>query len=120
MVTLEKNADGELDVRVLVPIQRHELLIRLFKELPVDESFTFINDHDPIPLFYEFRSIYGDVVGWDYLNRGGREWKVKGTGVHPARPAQSRQNRMEANCVPSLWDDGTQYQHGLNFHRGSD
>jgi len=70
---------GELDVRVLVPIKRHELLLQLFKELPVQESFTFINDHDPIPLFYEFRSIYGDVVGWEYLNKGGREWKVKVT-----------------------------------------
>src|SRR5690606_30373541 len=78
-MTIAKNADGELDVRVLIPIQRHELLIRLFGELPVDDHFIFINDHDPIPLFYEFRSIYGDVVGWEYLNRGGREWKVKVT-----------------------------------------
>lgn len=79
MVTLEKNENGELDVRVLVPIQRHELLIRLFKELPAHDNFIFINDHDPIPLYYEFRSIYGDVVGWEYLNRDGREWKVKVT-----------------------------------------
>src|SRR5690554_907071 len=85
MVNLDKNADGELDVRVLVPIQRHELLIRLFKELPVDEHFVFINDHDPLPLFYEFRSIYGDVVGWDYLNRGGREWKVKVTRLEASQ-----------------------------------
>ncbi len=75
----EIDLDEELDVRVFVPIQRHEMLIQLFKELPVNESFVFINDHDPIPLFYEFRSIYGDVVGWEYLNRGGREWKVKVT-----------------------------------------
>lgn len=78
-MTVVKNADGDLDVRVLVPIERHKLLIGLFGELPVDEHFIFINDHDPIPLFYEFRSIYGDVVGWEYLNRGGREWKVKVT-----------------------------------------
>ena len=74
---MEKNADGALDVRVLVPIKRHELLIQRFMDLPVGDSFDFINDHDPIPLFYEFRSIYGDVVGWEYLNRGGREWKVR-------------------------------------------
>ncbi|MBX2931411.1 MAG: DUF2249 domain-containing protein [Chitinophagaceae bacterium] len=73
------NPKEVLDVRVLIPIKRHELLIQLFKDLPVGESFTFINDHDPIPLFYEFRSIYGDVVGWEYLNRGGREWTVKVT-----------------------------------------
>ncbi|MBW7888604.1 MAG: DUF2249 domain-containing protein [Bacteroidetes bacterium] len=73
------NREQELDVRVYVPIQRHEMLIQLFKELPAGESFVFINDHDPIPLFYEFRSIFGDVVGWKYLNRGGREWRVKVT-----------------------------------------
>lgn len=75
----EVESNKELDVRVLVPIKRHELLLKMFKELPVSESFTFINDHDPIPLYYEFKSIYGDVVGWEYLNRGGREWKVKVT-----------------------------------------
>lgn len=74
-----KTQAEELDMRVHVPIERHKRLIQLFKELPVDESFVFINDHDPIPLYYEFRSIYGDVVGWEYLNRGGREWKVKVT-----------------------------------------
>lgn len=71
--------DGAMDVRVLAPIKRHELLIKLFGELPVGDSFVFVNDHDPIPLYYEFKSIHGDVVGWEYLNRGGREWKVKVT-----------------------------------------
>lgn len=75
----ENESIKELDVRTLIPIQRHQKLIQLFKELPAGESFIFINDHDPIPLYYEFKSIYGDVVGWKYLNRGGREWKVKVT-----------------------------------------
>lgn len=65
-----------LDVRVMVPIDRHRTLLNMFKVLPVGESFIFINDHDPLPLFYEFRSIHGDVVGWEYLQRGGRDWKV--------------------------------------------
>jgi uncharacterized protein (DUF2249 family) len=75
----EINLEEDIDVRVLVPIKRHELLLKIFGELPVGESFVFINDHDPIPLYYEFKSIHGDVVGWEYLNRGGREWKVKVT-----------------------------------------
>ena len=70
---------NEIDVRDLIPIKRHEKLLQIFKDLPVNESFTFINDHDPLPLFYEFRSIHGDVVGWEYINKGGREWKVKVT-----------------------------------------
>ncbi|MBV6453543.1 MAG: hypothetical protein FNNCIFGK_00777 [Bacteroidia bacterium] len=75
--TIQSNE--EIDVQVFVPIKRHELLLKMFRELPVSQSFTFINDHDPIPLYYEFRSVFGDVVGWEYLNKGGREWKVKVT-----------------------------------------
>ncbi len=76
---LNNQSIPELDVRVFVPMQRHETLLKMFNELPVGSSFIFINDHDPLPLFYEFRSIHGDVVGWEYLNRGGRDWKVKVT-----------------------------------------
>jgi uncharacterized protein (DUF2249 family) len=68
-----------LDVRPLVPIKRHKKLIKMFKELPTGETFIFINDHDPKPLYYEFRSIFGDVVGWEYLKRDPEEWKVKVT-----------------------------------------
>lgn len=75
----------ELDVRSLIPIMRHRKLLKLFKELPVGKSFVFINDHDPKPLYYEFRSIYGDVVGWDYLQRGGREWKVMVTRTESSK-----------------------------------
>ncbi len=69
----------EMDMRTLVPIERHKKLLQVFKDLPVGERFVFINDHDPIPLYYEFRSIHGDVVGWEYLHRGGHEWKVQVT-----------------------------------------
>lgn len=81
----EMHATAELDVRTLVPIERHKKLLKLFKDLPVGDSFIFINDHDPIPLYYEFRSVYGDVVDWVYLNRGGREWKVKVTRTEASK-----------------------------------
>lgn len=75
----------EHDVRVLIPIERHKLLLQMFRDLPVNETFIFINDHDPIPLYYEFRSVFGDVVGWEYLNKGGREWKVRVTRTDASR-----------------------------------
>ncbi|MCZ2415750.1 MAG: DUF2249 domain-containing protein, partial [Burkholderiales bacterium] len=70
---------------VFVPIERHTMLLKMFKELPVGESFVFINDHDPLPLCYEFRSIHGDVVGWEYLQRGGIDWKVKVTRTEASK-----------------------------------
>src|SRR5688572_3334766 len=83
---MSENLNNEaLDVRVLAPIERHKLLVKMFGELPVGQNFIFINDHDPKPLYYEFRSIYGDVVEWEYLNRGGREWKVKVTRLEASQ-----------------------------------
>ncbi|MCB0849922.1 MAG: DUF2249 domain-containing protein [Bacteroidetes bacterium] len=93
--TIQSNE--EIDVQVFVPIKRHELLLKMFRELPVSQSFTFINDHDPIPLYYEFRSVFGDVVGWEYLNKGGREWKVK---VTRTEESQGR----EFNDISTLLD----------------
>lgn len=69
----------ELDVRTLIPIKRHEKLLKLFNDLPAGDNFVFINDHDPKPLYYEFRSIFGDVVAWEYLQRDPEEWKVRVT-----------------------------------------
>lgn len=89
-LALTPDASGAIDVRVLVPIERHKLLLKMFAELPQGAHFIFINDHDPLPLCYEFRSIHGDVVGWEYLQRGGTDWKVKVT-----RTAASRGREFE-------------------------
>lgn len=78
-------ATEEFDVRTLIPIKRHEKLKKMFKELPPEESFIFINDHDPKPLYYEFRSLFGDVVGWEYLKKEPDEWSVKVTRTDPSQ-----------------------------------
>jgi len=41
---LNTTGQDALDMRVFIPIERHKKLIQLFKELPVDKSFVFIND----------------------------------------------------------------------------
>lgn len=109
----QKYTTEEWDVRTLIPLERHKKLIQLFKELPTGSSFIFINDHDPIPLYYEFRSIYGDVVGWDYLNRGGRDWKVKVTRTEDSKG-------REFTDISTLMDlrkaDKKEWKHVI-FHR---
>lgn len=82
---MSQSSSQALDVRVFVPIERHRMLLEMFAALPVGESFSFINDHDPLPLYYEFRSIHGDVVGWDYIARGGIDWHVKVTRLEASR-----------------------------------
>lgn len=105
-----------LDVRVLVPTQRHELILRKFRELPRGESFTFTNDHDPKPLYYECRSIFGDVVGWEYLARGGKEWTVRVTRTEEsqARELSGVSTLMDLRkTAPSDWKHVIFHRYGM-------
>lgn len=106
-------ADQALDVRVLIPIERHRKLLGMFAELPVGESFSFINDHDPLPLYYEFRSIHGDVVGWDYLQRGGIDWRVR---VTRTEASQGRQFTDIATLMDLRRIEEQDWKHVI-FHR---
>lgn len=103
----------ELDMRVHVPIERHRRLNLLFKDLSAGESFIFINDHDPIPLYYEFRSIFGDVVGWEYLNKGGRDWKVK---VTKTKDSEGRDVKGVSTIIDLRKTDPKEWVHVV-FHR---
>lgn len=78
-VTVGDALDDDLamiDVRDLKPQRRHEALKEIFDELGAGEGFTLVNDHDPKPLYHELRSMYGDVVEWEYASRGSDAWRV--------------------------------------------
>lgn len=103
----------EYDVRDLVPRDRHIKLIEVFRNTPVNEGFTFINDHDPLPLFYEFRSIFGDVVGWEYLQKGGRDWKVQ---VHRTDASEGIENQEVSTTIDLRKVEDKDWKHVV-FHR---
>ncbi|WP_417447969.1 DUF2249 domain-containing protein [Halopenitus salinus] len=66
----------DFDVRVMPPQRRHEVLLEGFDELAPGEGFVLVNDHDPKPLYHELRSTRGETFEWEYLDEGGREWRV--------------------------------------------
>jgi uncharacterized protein (DUF2249 family) len=79
-VTVGESLDdspGAIDVRDLKPQRRHEVLLEIFDELGAGEGFVLVNDHDPKPLYYEIRSMHGEVIDWEYASRGSGEWRVE-------------------------------------------
>jgi uncharacterized protein (DUF2249 family) len=65
-----------LDVREIVPRDRHPLIFELFDGLAVDEAFELVNDHDPKPLYYQFLHERPDQFVWEYLEEGPITWRV--------------------------------------------
>ncbi len=66
-----------LDVRRLVPAERHEAIFAAYEALAPAEGFVLVNDHDPKPLYYQFQVEYAGQFTWDYLESGPRTWRVR-------------------------------------------
>ena len=67
----------QVDVRVVVPRDRHPLIFKTFDGLPVGESFELINDHAPKPLYYQFLHERPGLFAWEYLEEGPDTWRVR-------------------------------------------
>lgn len=80
----------ELDVRSLVPAQRHKMIFERVDELAFGASFVLINDHDPKPLYYQLEAEYPNQFSWDYLEKGPEVWRVE-IGRHPKAASQGAQ-----------------------------
>lgn len=67
----------ELDVTQLVPREKHPTIFRTFDSLGKGESFILINDHDPVPLKYQFSFERANQFSWEYLEQGPETWRVR-------------------------------------------
>lgn len=75
-----------LDVRTLAPGDRHPTLFSFWDALAEGESFELLNDHDPVPLYYQFAAEHTGRFRWEYLERGPRTWRVRLTKGRFADP----------------------------------
>lgn len=66
-----------LDVRTMPHAARHRVIFSALERLEVGQALTIANDHDPAPLGYQLRALYGPKYGWEYLERGPEVWRVE-------------------------------------------
>lgn len=84
--TIETNnligPDKVMDVRPIPCSVKHGLIIRNWLELAVGDHFILLNDHDPVPLFYQFSAEWPGAFTWEHLVKGPEEFRVKITKLH--------------------------------------
>jgi uncharacterized protein (DUF2249 family) len=66
-----------LDVRKLIPMERHRKIFDTYEKLKSGESFVLVNDHDPKPLYYQFEAEHSGQFSWNYLQQGPSVWQVE-------------------------------------------
>jgi uncharacterized protein (DUF2249 family) len=67
----------EVDIRSLIPMQRHARIFELVGSLQPGSAFVFVNDHDPKPLYYQLEAEHPKQFSWTYLESGPVAWRVK-------------------------------------------
>ena len=65
-----------LNVSLLEPKLKHPTVFSWFDALEDGQSFILLNDHDPIPLFYEMKAERGEVFEWEKIENGPEVWRV--------------------------------------------
>lgn len=66
-----------IDVRPMVPRDRHATIFKTWESLATGESILLVNDHDPLPLYYQFACEHGGGFHWEYLEQGPAAWRVR-------------------------------------------
>ena len=67
----------QLDVRTILPRDRHPMIFNTFDNLKPGESFELVNDHAPKPLYYQFLHEREGLFTWEYLEEGPDTWRVR-------------------------------------------
>ena len=75
-----------MDVRPIPCAIKHGQIFARWKNLPLHNYFVLVNDHDPIPLYYQFAAEFPGQFSWEYLERGPEEFQVKITRLGIADP----------------------------------
>ncbi|KAB2937161.1 DUF2249 domain-containing protein [Hyphomicrobium sp.] len=76
MANAQLSIDTVIDVRSIMPRERHALIFETFRKLAPGHGFMLVNDHDPKPLYYQFQAEHPGTFGWDYLEKGPDVWRV--------------------------------------------
>lgn len=66
-----------IDVREIMPRERHPLIFSRFNALRPGQSLQLVNDHDPRPLHGQFESLASGQFSWTYLESGPALWRIQ-------------------------------------------
>lgn len=59
------------------PHLKHKVIFETFGKLQPAESMLLVNDHDPVPLRYQFDAMHPGQFTWEYIEQGPQTFRVK-------------------------------------------
>lgn len=91
-------AEKIFDVREIPCSVKHGQIFARWNSLPVGDYFVLKNDHDPVPLRYQFEAEFTDGYGWDYIERGPVVFQVKITKLAAKQASPEAATASKCGC----------------------
>jgi uncharacterized protein (DUF2249 family) len=91
-------AEHLIDVRPMPPRERHPKIFGTWAELAPGEAILLVNDHDPVPLYYQFACEHTGNFRWEYLEQGPDVFRVRITKGDFANPGFVPAARPRHSC----------------------
>lgn len=66
-----------IDARAVPPLDRHSLIFSTFDALQPGQAFDLVNNHDPVPLYFQFKNARQGQFEWQYIVEGPARWQVR-------------------------------------------
>lgn len=70
-------ANKRFDVRSIPCSIKHKLILQQWAALEAEDFFVLVNDHDPVPLKYQFEAEFPGAFSWEHLQKGPEVFEVK-------------------------------------------
>jgi len=89
-----------IDVRTLEPRERHVQIFGKFDAMRAGEALQIVNDHDPVPLYYQFAAEWPGTFTWEHLLKEPTEVRVKITKIKPTETGAA-ETPTACGCSPA-------------------
>lgn len=73
---MSENFAATVNATEYPPHQKHKVIFETFDGLKPGETMLLVNDHDPMPLRYQFELERPDIFSWEYLERGPQTFRI--------------------------------------------
>jgi uncharacterized protein (DUF2249 family) len=83
--------EAVLDVRELPHQERHRLIFGLLTRLDPGQALVLVNDHNPLPLFYQLEAGWPGQFRWQPLTEGPDVWRVRILRMGAPAPQERRE-----------------------------
>jgi len=91
----------EFDVRSIPGRVKHAQIFQRWLDLPVGEFFVLFNDHDPVPLRYQFEAEFQGAFTWEYLEQGPEDFRVKITKLRAVNTPEKAPSGCGSSPAPA-------------------